>query len=61
MIRPQKKQKYTGANTTIGKRTEEGKAEEVELHILAAASMRMSYRNADKYEEEHPELHNVFV
>lgn len=41
--------------------TEEGKAEEVELHILAAASMTdVLTEIADKYEEEHPEITLTF-
>lgn len=41
--------------------TEEGKAEEVELHILAAASMTdVLTEIADKYKEEHPEITLTF-
>ena len=41
--------------------TEEGKAEEVELYILAAASMTdVLTEIADKYEEEHPEITLTF-
>lgn len=41
--------------------TEEGKAEEVELHILAAASMTdVLTEIADKYKEEHPETTLTF-
>ena len=43
------------------KETEESKAEEVELHILAAASMTdVLTEIADKYEEEHPEITLTF-